>query len=225
MSSTVAVAASNGITITASMVCCVAYLYKHRWQHLKARPLVASTLIITLTIVTFGLQLAYPEILRAFRLDVAGLKAGELWRLITPLFVQPYGSFQFLFNMMFLVVFLPMAERLYGARIWVLYFVPGVVGQLVNCAWRPGGGGSSTAVFGVMGSVLIYVLWQRKSAPKQYLIFAILGICGAVVMCFTRDGHGPGLLTGAVLAALICWSSRQEQPNNALHATREDARA
>jgi hypothetical protein len=106
-----------------------------------------------------------------------------------------------------------------------LYFVPGVVGQLVNCAWRPGGGGSSTAVFGVMGSILIYVLVHRKSAPRQYPVFAILGICGAVVMCFTRDGHGPGLLTGAALAALICWLSPQEQPNNALQATRADARA
>jgi rhomboid protease GluP len=223
---TIAVAASNGITITASMVCCCAYLYKYRWQHLKARPLVASILIVTLTILTFGLQVAYPEVLQVLRRDLVGLKAGEWWRLITPLFVQPSGTFQFLFNMMFLVVLLPMGERLYGARIWVLFFVPGVVGQLVNYAWDAGGtGGSSTAVFGVMGSVLVYVLWHRRSAPKQYPVFAILGICGAVVMCFTRDGHGPSLLTGAVLAALICRLSPLEQPNNALHATREDARA
>jgi rhomboid protease GluP len=218
MNMTIAVAASNGMTITASMVCCVAYLYKYRWQHLKARPLVASILIITLTILTFGLQIAYPEVLQALRRDAAGLKAGDWWRLITPLFVQSSGAFQFLFNMIFLVVFLPMGERLYGARIWLLYFVPGVVGQLVNYAWSPGGGGSSTAVFGVMGSVLVYVLWHRRSAPRQYPVFAILGICGALVMCFTRDGHGPGLITGAVIAALICWLSPLEQPSNALQA-------
>lgn len=225
MNMTIAIAASNGITVTTSLVCCVAYLYKRRWQHLPARPLVASTLIITLTVLTFGLQLAYPEVLQALRRDLAGLKAGEWWRLVTPLFVQPGGALQFLFNMMFLVVFLPMAERLYGARIWFLYFVPGVVGQLVNYAWNPDGGGSSTAAFGVMGSLLMFVLWQRSSAPKQYRIFAALGLCGAVVMCFTRDGHGPGLLTGAALAALICRLSPQEQPSNALHATGEDASA
>jgi membrane associated rhomboid family serine protease len=226
MNMTIAVAASNGITITASMVCCCAYLYKYRWRHLKARPLVASILIVTLTVLTFGLQVAYPEILQALRRDPAGLKAGEWWRLITPLFVQPGGAFQLLFNMTFLVVLLPMGERLYGARIWLLFFVPGVVGQLVNYAWDASGtGGSSTAVFGVMGSILIYVVFHRKSAPRQYPVFAILGICGAVVMCFTRDGHGPGLLTGAALAALICWLSPQEQPNDALQATRESARA
>jgi rhomboid protease GluP len=215
MNFTIAVAASNGVTITASMVCCVAYLYKHRWKHLKARPLVASVLIVSLTILMFALQVAYPELLEAFRLDTDALRTGEWWRLVTPLFVQPYGVFQFLFNMLFLVVFLPMAERLYGARIWFLYLVPGVVGQLVNCAWRPGGGGSSTAVFGVMGAILMYVLLHRKSAPRQYPVFAIVGLCGAVVMCFTRDGHGPGLLTGALLAALIWWLSPQERPNNA----------
>ena len=208
----VAVAASNGITITASMVCCGAYLYKHRWRHMKARPLVASALIIMLTILMFALQVAYPEVLEAFRLNVDDLKAGEWWRLVSPVFVQPYGVFQFLFNMIFLVVLVPMAERLYGAMVWILYLVPGVVGQLVNIAWKPGGGGSSTAVFGLMGAVLVYVLWRRNRAPKQYPIFAILGICGAVVMIFTHDGHGPALLTGAALAALICWLSLLELP-------------
>jgi membrane associated rhomboid family serine protease len=220
-----AVAASNGITITASVVCCCAYLYKYRWRTLKARSMVATTLIIALTILTFVLQVTYPKVLEALRLNVRDLEAGEWWRLVTPIFVQPHGVFQLLFNMIFLCVFLPMAERIYGARLWLLYLVSGVVGQLVNSAWNPGGGGSSTAVFGVMGSVLVYVLWYRKSAPKQYPIFAILGIVGAVIMIFTHDGHGPGLLTGAALAAVICWLSPPDQSNNALQSTCEDARA
>lgn len=205
------VAASNGITVTASLVCCGAYLYKSVWQRLRARPLVASTLIIALTTLSFALQFIYPEIIQALQRDVEALQAGEWWRLITPLLVQPQGVVQFVFNMMFMVVMLPMAERLYGARLWLLYFVPGLVGQLANYAWLPnGGGGSSTAAFGVMGSLLVYVLWSRKTAPKQYPVFASLGILGAVLMIFTHDGHGPGLLTGAALAALICWFSPPE---------------
>src|SRR4051812_44528061 len=103
----IAVAVSNGVVITASMVCCGAYLYKYRWRHLRARPLVVTTLIIALTVLTYALQVAYPEILQALRLDADRLKAGKWWRLITPVFVQPYGVFQFLFNMMFAVVLLP----------------------------------------------------------------------------------------------------------------------
>jgi rhomboid protease GluP len=141
------------------------------------------------------------------RLDVASLSAGEWWRLITPLFVQPYGWVQFVFNILFLAVFLPMAERLYGTKVWLLFLGTGLAGQLVNIHWRPGGGGSSTAAFGIMGTVLAYVLLRCNSAPQQYRWFAVLGILGGVVMCFNRDGHGAGVLSGAALAGLICWLS------------------
>lgn len=203
-------AASNGVTITASMICCVAFLYKHCWKELPARPLFASTLILALTVVLFGLQSAFPGVLRTMRLDVASLRAGEWWRLITPLFVQPYGWFQFLPNIVFLAVFLPMAERLYGAKVWILFLGTGLAGQIANIDWRPGGGGSSTAAFGLMGAVLAHVLWRWTGAPRQYGWFAILGILGAVVMCYNRDGHGAGVLTGAALAGLMCWLSDRE---------------
>jgi hypothetical protein len=85
-----------------------------------------------------------------------------------------------------------------------------LAGQIVNIDWRPGGGGSSTAAFGLMGAVLAYVLWRWTSAPRQYGWFAILGILGAVVMCLNRDGHGAGLLTGAGFAGLMCWLSDRD---------------
>lgn len=170
---------------------------------MEPRPLVASAVIIALTVLVFGLQLVYPEIVEMLRRDLEGLKAGEWWRVVTPLFVQPHGWQQFLFNAIFLLVFLPLAERLYGVKVWLLYFVPGVVGQLVNYAWLPDGGGSSTAAFGLMGALMTYVLRHRGAIPGQYPYFAALGLCGAVIMCFMRDGHGPGFLAGAFLAALI----------------------
>jgi hypothetical protein len=76
-----------------------------------------------------------------------------------------------------------------------------------------------------MGALMVYVIRQRRSVPKQYLLFAALGLGGAVTMCFMRDGHGAGFLSGAFLAALIYGRSQEGQPNNALHASREDARA
>ena len=82
------------------------------------------------------------------------------------------GWLQFLFNAMFLAVFLPLAERLYGPWVWMLYFVSGVVGQLVNYSWLPEGGGSSTAAFGLMGSLMAYVLWRRHRMAKVTLLLA-----------------------------------------------------
>jgi len=225
MKVSLAVYASNGVTITSSMVCCVAYLYKQRWRQLKARPLVATAILITLTALMYGLQLAYPALVGALGRDLPALKQGELWRLVTPLFIQSRGTGQFVFNMLFLVTFLPMAERLFGAKVWALYFVPGVVGEIVNYAWDPHGGGSSPAIFGVMGALLMYVWLRRRDAPKQYRWFALAGMCGAVVMCFTQDGHGPSLLTGAALGAAVYWSSGEMKLRDVADPDRESAHA
>jgi rhomboid protease GluP len=207
------------------MVCCVAYLYKYRWRQMKARPLVATAILITLIALMYGLQLTYPALVAVLGRDVSALKQGEVWRMVTPLFIQSQGAGQFIFNMLFLITFLPMAERLFGAKVWALYFVPGVVGEIVNYAWDPHGGGSSPAIFGVMGSLLMYVWLRRRDAPKQYGWFALAGMCGAIVMCFTRDGHGPSLLTGAALAAAICWSSNKKQQDSVSHRANESVHA
>ncbi len=205
------VAISNGLTITASMVC-MSYLYQQQWRQTRPRGLIASVLIIALTVLMFGLQLRDPELVPALRRDVAGLQAGQWWRVVTPLVVQPGGWPQFVFNLLFLVVFLPIAERLYGGSVWLVYVVSGVAGQLANYSWLPDGGGSSTAAFGLMGALLVYVLRHWGSTPRRFPVLAVLGLCGAVVMCINRDGHGAGLLTGACLVAAIPSSAVQERP-------------
>lgn len=100
----------------------------------------------------------------------------------------------------FLLVFLPLAGRLYANWLWLLYFAPGILGQVVNHWWQPYGGGSSTGAFGVMGSLLIYVIYHRQTMPKLHTFLAIAGLCGAVGLCAIKDGHGPPLLLGAALA-------------------------
>lgn len=196
------IAVTNGATITMSMVC-MSFLYRTQWRQFPGRMLVGTTVILGLTLLVTTLQYLVDGVLPAFRRDLDALAAGEWWRVVSPLFVQPHGWGQCLFNGLFLVVFVPLSERLYGAGIWLIYFGSGIVGQLANYAWRPEGGGASTAAFGTMGSLLLWVLWQRRSIPIQYPVFAAIGIGGAVVMSLTRDGHGPGLLAGVLIAAML----------------------
>ena len=196
-------AIANGVTITTSMVC-MSYLYQRRWRQAAPRVLVGSAIIIGLTLVITTLQYLVPAVLPLFRRDLSALVAGEWWRLVSPLFVQPLGWGQCLFNGLFLFVFVPIAERLYGGGIWPIYFVSGMVGQLANYSWLPDGGGSSTAAFGTMGSLLVWVLWQRSSTPLQYVIFASLGLCRALGLSLVHDGHGPGMLAGAMIAMVLC---------------------
>lgn len=67
---------------------------------------------------------------------------------------------------------MPIAERLNCRSVLLAYFATGIVGQIVNFFWEttPGGlsagkGGSSTALFGLAGSLLMYTL-QSKTFPK-----------------------------------------------------------
>lgn len=192
-------AIGNGITITFSMVC-MSYLYRFHAGRTPQCSFLLSVSIIGVTFLITGLQFLFPELVSLFRRDLPALQAGEWWRMITPLLVQPYGWIQWLCNGAFLLVFLPLAERLFGKWLLALYLIPGVAGQAVNYAWRPDGGGSSTAVFGVMGALLTYVCRQRSEVPRQYFLFALLGLCGAVALSFVRDGHGPSMLIGALVA-------------------------
>jgi membrane associated rhomboid family serine protease len=112
--------------------------------------------------------------------------------------------------------FLPIAECIYGRKIAVIYFASGIIGQAVNYVWAPYGGGASTAAFGIMGSLLACVLLDSATSPKVHRLVALLGLCAATAMFITRDGHGPGLLTGALLGAVMIRSPQKNagRPGN-----------
>jgi len=111
---------------------------------------------------------------------------------------------------------MPIAERLYSRGLLLIFFATGIVGQIVNFYWEttPGGlpagkGGSSTALFGVAGSLLMYILLNQKTFPKGYILIPIAGLLGATVLVFYEDGHAPALLFGAILGLLLRKYSRK----------------
>ena len=122
---------------------------------------------------------------------------------MTALLVQPNGISQFLANGFLIIAFMPAAERLYGRNVLLVYFAAGLVGQTVNYFWDSGIGGSSTAIFGVMGSVLIYVIRNRKELLLPFAFIAGAGLLSGIVMLMSRDGHGVGLAVGASIASML----------------------
>ena len=174
--------------------------YKLRGREINFRKLPVSISIISITAVVTSLQFLFPGIITALDRNKDALLSGELWRLITPLFIQPKGIWQCLFNGIFFISFLPIAEHFYGRRLMIIYFGAGLAGQLFNYYWEKGGGGSSTAIYGVIGSLYMYLLLNRRSFPQGYIFLPVAGFLGAIVLCFFKDGHAPSLLTGGVLS-------------------------
>jgi rhomboid protease GluP len=167
------------------------------------RPPLVAILIISVTSVITGLQFLFPEILSEFRRNWEALRAGEWWRMVTPLFVQAYGWQQCCFNGITALFLLPLAEKFCGKRLLALYFVPGIVGEIFNYVWSPIGAGSSLGIYGVMGGLFTFACRHRTEISQAAIIFAIFGLCGAFVASFCRDGHGPSMLTGALLASMM----------------------
>ncbi|HVZ21684.1 MAG TPA: hypothetical protein VG871_11505, partial [Vicinamibacterales bacterium] len=98
--------AGNAIIIQTALIAASYLYYAHRGRHVAYWPL-RSAALFALTALVTGLQFVFPAVLSLFRRDLDGLRAGEWWRLVTPLFVQPAGTSQVLANAFFLATFLP----------------------------------------------------------------------------------------------------------------------
>lgn len=143
------VIAGNVIVVQTALIAASYLYYVHRGRPAGWRPW-WSVLLIGVTALVTGAQYIFPDVLPALRRDLDGLRDGEWWRVVTPLFVQPAGIGQVLSNALFLLMFVPLAEKLYGRGMLVLYFAAGLLVQIDRYYWDPTGGGSSSAAFGVV---------------------------------------------------------------------------
>ncbi len=100
-------------------------------------------------------------------------------------------------------IFCPLAERLYGKRLLVLYFVSGVLGEIFGYVWSPNGAGSSLGIAGVIGGLFAFTFLHSQEITRLARILAIFGFAGALALCFYRDTHGPPMVIGALLASLM----------------------
>lgn len=206
---------ANGLVLPPAMF--FAYnFYALKGNEIDFRRLWISISLLSLTAIVTGLQFVFSEMIPALDRNLDALLSGEIWRLITPLFIQPMGIWQCVFNGVFFISFVPIVEHLYGRGLVLIYLGTGLVGQMVNFYWQttPGGlaagrGGSSTALYGAMGSLLMYILLNRRTFPKGYILIPIAGFLGAAVLVFFEDGHAPSLLAGGVLGLILGANSRK----------------
>jgi membrane associated rhomboid family serine protease len=193
---------SNAVAVVTTLIS-TSYLYYACRPVQRGKLPLFSMLVIGVTVVVSGLQFVYPELLAALRRDPEAIRSGELWRLLTALFVQPNGISQCLANGFLLLTFMPAAERLYGRSVVVVYFAAGLAGTTINYFWNSGSGGSSPAIFGLIGALLIYIIRNRSALLLPFAFIAGAGLLSSFVMLLSRDGHGVGLVVGALVASFL----------------------
>jgi membrane associated rhomboid family serine protease len=156
-----------------------------------ARFPIATTVVLSITIIVTGLQLIYPQVLIALRRNPGALVAGEWWRMVTPLFVHSDGWVQIIVNLLGIAVVGPVVEQLFGSWRWLaLYFIAGVVAEAISYAWEPFGAGASIALCGLIGALLIWLFKYHQPVrtwASLYVVYLIAGLVGYAIGGFVAD--------------------------------------
>ena len=155
---------------------------------------------------------------------LTNVKKGELWRLVTPVFIH-YGVFHILFNMMWLHQFGRMIENRYGAlSLGMLVLAAAIISNFVQCTVPEaiGGiaprayinnpyfqthlGGMSGVVYGLFGFIWIRSQVDRSSGMfitqgtvtilLVWLFFCMTPFSAGLVGSVANWAHGIGLLVG-----------------------------
>jgi membrane associated rhomboid family serine protease len=139
---------------------------------------------------------------------------GEWWRLFSCVFVH-VGGLHLLVNVIGMYFVGRVAEEVFGtARTFAVFAVAGFAGSVASYLASPAGisAGASGALFGLLGAVFVELTWHRpryRAAWKRgmwgglaVVIVAQIGY-GFIYPVIDQWAHGAGLISGAVLGAIL----------------------
>lgn len=147
-------------------------------------------------------QLAVPGLLAAGERSTDAIRHGQMWRLLTAIFLQDGGLPGTLSNLAVLAVTLLLVRRLLpGPLITVLFLAGGVIANALTAATfaQTGAGNSMATMFLATASITWFAPGSRDRSALSGL--AIIGIAGLVLLA-RRDSHGIAVVAG-LLAGLI----------------------
>jgi rhomboid protease GluP len=175
----------------------------------------ATYIILAVTTLIYLLQVGLPYLLNADVVTALGVKddvlirAGQIWRLITPVFLHA-SILHIAFNMYALFIFGRGIEARYGhTRFILLYFLSGYAGNVMSFLLTASPSlGASTAIFGLISAEGVFIFQNRKllgnrvnrSLMNLVYIAGINLLIGYSVPGVDNWGHIGGLLGGLIFA-------------------------
>jgi len=172
-----------------------------------------------------GHQKANPTPCVLYRLGASwgpAVASGQIWRLITPVFLHANLT-HLLFNVFFQLRMGFGMEKQFGRnKMMLIYFVCGVVGNLMSLTVDPFklAVGASTAGFGLIGVWLAEILlsWEILGPARErtiiWIVFMLVSVTTMSTMTPNMDlwGHLGGAFGGFLLSILISDMKESDRP-------------
>ena len=160
-------------------------------------------------VITFILQLLIPNFTESFVLNQNS--SVQIWRFITAIFL--HGSVSHLiYNLFALIMFGLILEKLIGSnKILIVFFISGILANIVSFNFYPSSLGASGAIMGIIGALAVIrplmAVWVFGMILPMF-IAAIIWILGDLIGLFTPDNvghiaHLSGILFGFVLGFIF----------------------
>lgn len=188
---------------------------------MPATPPTATYILVGVTVVIYLLQMLVTAVFGYAIYDIgwleffgsrinSAIRAGELWRFITPVFL--HGSLTHIFfNMYALFSIGSFLERQLGhGRFLLLYFLSGFAGNVVSFLLAGDNGyslGASTAVFGLISAEAIFFYQNRslfgahaRQAIGNAIFIIVINLFIGLSPGIDNWGHVGGLVGGAMFA-------------------------
>jgi rhomboid protease GluP len=174
---------------------------------------VATVAVLLVTVVLTVLQYPFPQVRQALWREPGALAAGQWWRLVTALLVQYDAVWQIVVVFALIAGVGALAERVFGHGWWLLLYLGcGAVGQAFGYRWAPPDAGASVAAAGLLGAVCAWLLSPAGPRQAQVRVWGVVWPLAGIALTATGDMHGPPLLVGFGLGALLLWRDRRRSP-------------
>ncbi|MBT9259602.1 MAG: rhomboid family intramembrane serine protease [Clostridiales bacterium] len=179
-------------------------------------PWVTGTLVVLLVAIWILLELNggstnLQVLIRAGAQENVLIRAGQWWRLITPIFLH-FGLLHLAFNALALWFAGSAVETMFGhLRFLAIFFLAGIGGSLTELLFDPRPHlitvGASGAIFGLLGA-LVYLAtlpFGRGEFRRSVLLAIALGLAYGFVPGSDINNyvHAGGLVTGLAVAATL----------------------
>jgi len=152
-----------------------------------------------------------PGFTEMFVLNSSKALGGEIWRFISSIFLHS-GIIHLIYNLFALLFFGGLLEKLIGSkRFLILFFVSGIVANLVSVWFYLSSLGASGAIYGILGALIVLkpmmMVWAFGLIMPMF-IAGILWVIGGVIGIFIPSNTGhiahlSGIGVGIVLGLFL----------------------